>query len=75
MVRQIFSFLFASALFGSGGYIVLINIIRGQYFYFRGFGMAVILMGIGGVWLWADFISPVVRRLRNKAVPSSGNIP
>jgi hypothetical protein len=46
----------------AGGYIVVEYILYGHYFYLRGIGMAIIFIGIGGVWLWADFISPLFHK-------------
>jgi hypothetical protein len=65
-MRQILAFLFACGLIAVGGYIILKNIEYRGYMNFRSWGMALILMGIGAAWLWADFVGPLFRVQREK---------
>jgi hypothetical protein len=57
MIRSILSFTFALALLVAGIYFI-IDPTDGRKLGIMGFFLA----GIGGVWLWFDFIRPAFRR-------------
>jgi hypothetical protein len=59
-MRRVLSFACAAGLVSIGGYIILVNIAYTHGVYLRGLGTAAILLFVGGGWLWADFIAPLV---------------
>jgi hypothetical protein len=61
-VRQVLSFLCASALVAAGGYILAMNIINTKGVYLRGLAAALCLVFVGFAWLWGDFIYPLIAR-------------
>lgn len=54
------SFSVAAALFGGGIYLLVVHAFNGYIVYGRVLAIAGFLIGIGGWWLWADFIGPAL---------------
>jgi hypothetical protein len=63
-MRRILSFAFAAALVAAGLYIIVMNVLYAHDFYPRGWATGAVLLGVGAVWLWADFVSPALSAFR-----------
>jgi hypothetical protein len=63
VIRQIFCFLFAGALFGGGLLMLYDEVFVGHAFIGRYLLLALFLTILGGYWLWIDFGEPLLKRL------------
>ena len=61
MIRKLICFVAASAMSGFGLY-VMFNTIIVEHAFSRFVLMGFFLAGLGGYWLWLDFIGPLLRR-------------
>ena len=61
MIRKIVCFVVASAMF-AGGLYTTYNTLIVEHMFGRYMLMGVFLAGLGGYWLWIDFLGPMVGR-------------
>lgn len=67
MLRQIFCFVFASALLGGGLYMLYDEVFIAHVLMARLIVIALFFTILGGYWLWLDFGEPLWKRLTNSA--------
>jgi len=60
-VRLVLSFVVASAFLAAGLYVLFLQAFTAEFSTVRGVGFGVVFAFIGGAWLWADFIRPMLR--------------
>ena len=60
-VRVVLSFVFASAFLAGGVFLLLHQAFIAKFLTMDGIGLGITLTFIGGAWLWADFVRPVLR--------------
>jgi hypothetical protein len=59
-VRKLLSFAVAAALFGGGIYLLVMHVLWADILYGKVLIVAGALIGLGGWWLWVDFIGPAL---------------
>ena len=57
-MRKLFSFTVAAAIFGAGVYLLVVHAFGAWTVYGKVLVLAGALIGVGGWWLWADFVAP-----------------
>jgi hypothetical protein len=60
-VRLMLSFVIASAFLAVGLYLLFTQVFIAKFFTMDGVGLGLILTFVGGAWLWADFVRPILR--------------
>jgi hypothetical protein len=60
-VRSMLSFAIASAFLAVGLYLLFTQVFTAKFFTMDGVGLGLVLIFVGGVWLWSDFIRPILR--------------
>jgi hypothetical protein len=60
-VRLVLSFVVASAFLATGLYVLFLQAFMTEFSTVRGVGFGIVFAFIGGAWLWADFIQPMLR--------------
>jgi hypothetical protein len=61
-VRKVLSFSVAAALLAGGIYLLIAHTFAGGTVYGKVLIVAGMLIGVGGWWLWTDFIGPVLSK-------------
>jgi hypothetical protein len=61
-MRKTIGFALALALLCGGTYLLYIQMFVAHVTYLRGLLMGGMLAGIGGLWLWSDYIGPMFGR-------------
>ena len=71
-VRRIICSVLAAALLGGGLYILYYMAIISHSFMIRMIGIGVFLVVLGGFWLWADCIEPLLHWMKRRPPESVG---
>lgn len=61
-MRQVVSFVVASSLFAAGSYLLYLEAFEARVWLSKVIAAGAFLVFLGGGWLWADFIAPMLGR-------------